>query len=57
MIAKENSSHLSQQMIEAMLMPRLHWSKWLGITSGLVCVFFAIRNKVFQNRAGIKNVG
>lgn len=36
--------NMFRPMIEGLFDRRMHWSQWLGITIGLVGLFFAVRN-------------
>lgn len=36
--------NMFRPMVEAVFSRRAHWSEWLGITLGLVGLFFAVRN-------------
>lgn len=50
-IASE-SHNMFYPLIEATFVRRIHWFKWIGITCGLIGIFFGVRNYTLGNSAG-----
>jgi drug/metabolite transporter (DMT)-like permease len=40
----ERQGSMFRPVLEAIFDKRMHWSQWLGITLGLIGLFFAVRN-------------
>ncbi|PQJ67047.1 hypothetical protein BTO08_06340 [Photobacterium angustum] len=46
------SQNMFYPLLEAIFGRRIHWFEWVGITCGLIGLFFCIRNYFFGSRTG-----
>ena len=50
-ILQEQQNNRFYPMLEALFSRRLHWLQWIGVTTGLIGLYFGIRNYYFVNSA------
>lgn len=50
----ENEGSFFYQVLEQLMGRRIHWFQWVGIATGLIGLFYAVRNYLVANRADYK---
>lgn len=51
LILQEQKDNIFFPVLETVFARKLHWLQWIGITTGLIGLYFAFRNYLYENAA------